>query len=46
MNFTVEIVSRNLATTKNFVEFRGSQNFTSFEAMRVVWDTWHVLSGL
>ena len=32
MDFTVGIVSRNLATTSNFVEFRDSQNFTSFEA--------------
>ena len=29
---TVEIVSQNLATTSNFVEFRDSQNFTYFEA--------------
>ena len=26
MNFTVGIVSRNLASTSNFVEFRDSQN--------------------
>ena len=32
MDFTVGIVSRNLATTSNFVEFRDSRNFTSFEA--------------
>ena len=44
MDFTVEIVSQNLATTSNFVEFRDSRNFTFFEAPRVVQDTWHVLS--
>ena len=32
MDFTVGIVSRNLATTSNFVEFRDNRNFTSFEA--------------
>ena len=32
MNFTVGIISRNLATTSNFVEFRDSQNFRFFEA--------------
>ena len=32
MDFTVRIVSRNLATTSNFVEFRDSRNFTFFEA--------------
>ena len=31
MDFTIGIVSRNLATTSNFVEFRDSQNFTFFE---------------
>ena len=31
MDFTVGIVSRNLATTSNFVEFRDSGNFTFFE---------------
>ena len=31
-NFTVEIFSRNLATTSNFVEFRDSRNFTFFKA--------------
>ena len=45
MDFTVGIVSRNLATTSNFVEFRDSRNFTFFEATRVVRDTWHILSG-
>ena len=35
MDFTVGIVSRNLATTSNFVEFRDSRNFTFFEALRV-----------
>ena len=33
-DFTVGIVSRNLATTSNFVEFRDSRNFTFFEARR------------
>ena len=32
MDFTIGIVSRNLATTSNFVEFQDSRNFTSFEA--------------
>ena len=32
MDFTVGIVSRNLATTSNFVKFRDSRNFTFFEA--------------
>ena len=45
MDVTVGIVSRNLATTSNFIEFRNSHNFTFFEASRVVWDTWHVMSG-
>ena len=36
MDFTVEIISRNLATTSNFVEFRDSQNFTFFEAPSAV----------
>ena len=31
MNFTVGIVSQNLVTTSNFVEFRDSRNFTFFE---------------
>ena len=44
MDFTIRIVSRNLATTSNFVEFRDSRNFTFFEAPRVQ-DTWHVMSG-
>ena len=30
--FTVGIVSRNLATTSNFVKFRDNWNFTFFEA--------------
>ena len=45
MNFTVGIVLRNLATTSNFVKFRDGRNFTFFEATRVVWDTWHIVSG-
>ena len=32
MDITVGIVSRNLATTSNFVEFQDSWNFTFFEA--------------
>ena len=35
-DFTVGIVSRNLATTSNFVEFRDSWNFMFFEARRGV----------
>ena len=42
MDFTVGIVSRNLATTLNFVKFRDSRNFIFFEAPRVVQDTWHI----
>ena len=45
MDFTVGIVSRNLATTSNFVEFRDSRNFTFFEAPRVVRNTWHIVSS-
>ena len=44
MDFTVGIVSRNLATTSNFVEFRDSRNFMFFEAPGVVRDTWHIMS--
>ena len=32
MDFTVGIVSQNLATMSNFVEFRDNRNFTFFEA--------------
>ena len=39
-DFTIEIVSRNLAIMSNFDEFRDSQNFTFFEAPRIVQDTW------
>ena len=46
MDFTVGIVSRNLATTSNFIKFRDIQNFMFFEATGVVWDTWHLVSGL
>ena len=35
MDFTVGIVSRNLATTSNFVEFRDNRNFMFFEALSV-----------
>ena len=45
MDFTVGIISRNIATTSNFVEFRDSRNFTFFYARRRVWDTWHFMSG-
>ena len=31
MDFTVEIVSRNLAAMSNFIEFRDSRNFMFFE---------------
>ena len=40
--FTVGIVSRILAITLNFVEFRDSWNFTFFKAPRVVLDTWRI----
>ena len=45
MDFTVGIILQNLATTSNFIEFCDNQNFTFFEAPRVVQDTWHMLSG-
>ena len=45
MDFTVGIVSRNLSTMSNFVEFRDSRNFTFFETRRGVRDTWHFISG-
>ena len=35
MDCTVRIVSQNLATQLNFVEFRESQNFKYFEATGV-----------
>ena len=35
MDFTVGIVSQNLATTSNFIEFRDSRNFIFFEALGV-----------
>ena len=35
MDFTVGIVSRNLATTSNFVKFRDSQNLLFFEASTI-----------
>ena len=41
-DFTVGIVSQNLAITSNFVEFRDSQNFMFFKAPRVVRDTWRI----
>ena len=44
MDFIVGIVSRNLATTSNFVKFQDNQNFTFFEAPRVVRDTLHIVS--
>ena len=45
IDFTVGIISRNLATTSNFIEFQDSHNFTFFEATGVVPNTWHILSG-
>ena len=35
MDFTVGIVTQNLATTSTFVEFGDSRNFTFFEATGV-----------
>ena len=35
MDFTVGIVSRNLATMSNFIEFQDNQNFTFFESSGV-----------
>ena len=46
MDFTVGIVSRNLAIMSNFVEFRDNRNFMFFEAHGGVRDTWHFMSGL
>ena len=46
MDFIVEIVPRNLATTSNLIEFRNGRNFTFFEAIEVVRDTWHLVSCL
>ena len=43
MNFTVGIISQNLVTPLNFVEFRDNRNFIFLEAPRVTNDTWHVL---
>ena len=50
MDCPVGIVSRNLATQSNFVEFRDSQNFMYFEATGVrrhmashVDDTWQTM---
>ena len=50
MNCTVGIVSQNLATQSNFVEFRDSRNFTYFEKTGVgqhmashVGDTWQAM---
>ena len=45
MDFIVGIVSRNLVTLLNFVEFRYSRNFMFFEAPSVTSDTWHMLDG-
>ena len=39
MDFSVEIISRNLAITSNFVGFRGGRDFTFFE-VGVSNDTW------
>ena len=41
MDFIVGIVSQNLVTTSN----SESPNFTFFEALGVVRDTWHIVSG-
>ena len=45
MDFTIGIVSRNLATMLNFVEFRDNRNFTFFKARRGVRDTWQFMSS-
>ena len=37
MDFTVEILSQNIVTHANFVEFRDSRIFTNFEATGVEW---------
>ena len=46
MDFTVGIVSRNLATLLNLAEFRDNKNFMFFEAPRVTSDTWHLFGWL
>ena len=35
MDFNVGIISKNPATTSNFVEFQDSRNFTFFEVLGV-----------
>ena len=45
MDFTVGIVSRNLATTSNFVEFQDDRSFTFFKAPGVMRNTWHIVSS-
>ena len=42
MDFTVRIVSRNLATTSNFETV---EICTFFKATSIVRDTWHILSS-
>ena len=44
MDFTVGIVLQNLATMSKFIEFRDNRNFTFFEALGGVPDTWHIVS--
>ena len=45
MDFTVGIVSQNLATMSNFIEFRDNQHFRFFKARRGVQDSWYFVSG-
>ena len=44
MDFTIGIISRNIDTMSNFVEFQDNRNFTFFEARRGEWDTCHFMS--
>ena len=46
MDFTVGIVSQNLLTPSNFVEFQDRQNFMFFEALRVTNNIWHLFGWL
>ena len=45
MDFTVGIVSRNLATTLNFVEFQERPTFHVFRGIQNGAGHWHILSG-
>ena len=46
IGFIIGIVSRNLLTQSNFVEFQDGLNFTFSEVLRVASDTWHLVEWL